>query len=742
MVVHSLGAGVTRGLAAVLFSLVTVASAAAQTATIAGEVSLGARGNPLAGITVVLTGEFGPDRTATTDGTGIFSFPGLTPGTYHLYTRNTLGYTNEAFDDVLCEVECWPIRPGVPIVLAAGAAFTANFILDRGGALSGTVTGAVTLAPLAGVVMTLYALDTSDPPAEIMRETQTDASGAYRFEGLPAGRYKVLTRNSLGYADELYGNIPCPGGNCLLDLFTGAGTPVDVPLGATAGGVDFALDPGARVTGTITDLTTLVPLTNACVYVLRISSGFVTAAAYDCTDGAGRFDAGGLPAGTYYLRAVTEDSSHVPALYGNIPCLEEVCSRQPAVVAASAPIVVATGATAAARDVALSPGGGISGVVRDASTLTPLAGIGVRGVVRASGAAFQVVSATTNALGEYVLPGLPGGTYFVYVSDFPRNGEIFDDIPCAEARCTEGELRTLGTPIAVAPGTVTTGIGFSLRRDVPPPAPDGLRAAVAGFAVTLSWNRSGPGITHFLLEAGLTPGTTAVVLQTANQSLVASPVGPGRYYVRVRAVNAYGTSAASDEIEVVVTALGIAPPAAPPFIEGWMSGSRLTLTWTPPYVGGVATSYLVEAGPATGVTSLTLPVTAPAFTYLPVPPGVYFVRVRAVNAAGMSPPSPEVRLHVGNVPAPPYAPWYLQATASGSTVTFTWSRPFWQGVVTGHRLVAGSGPGLSNLAQVTLGAATQASFGNVPPGTYYVRVHALNAAGASIASDEIAVVVR
>ena len=742
MDVHSSRGGVTSRLAAVVCSLLVVTSAAAQTATIRGEVSLGTRGNPLAGITVVLAGEFGPDRTATTDGTGIVSFTGLTAGTYHLYTRNTLGYTNEAFDGVLCAVECRPFRPGVPIVLAAGATFTANFILDRGGVVSGVVTAAGTLAPLAGVVMTLYALDTSDPPAEIMRETQTDASGAYRFEGLPAGRYKVLTRNSLGYADELYGNIPCPAGYCFLDVLTGAGTPVDVTLGATASGVDFALDPGARVTGTITDATTLTPLTNACVYVLRISSGFVTAAAYDCTDGAGWFDAGGLPAGTYYLWAVSGDSSHVPALYGNIPCLQAVCSRQPAVVAASAPIVVATGATVAGRDVALSPAGGISGVVRDASTLTPLASIDVRGVVRASGAALQVVSATTNASGEYVLPGLPGGTYYVYVSDAPRHGEIFDDIPCAAALCTEAELRTLGTPIAVAPGTVTTGIGFSLRRDVPPPAPDGLRAAVAGFAVTLSWNRPGPGITRFLVEAGLSPGTTAVVLPTVNQSFVAAPVGPGRYYVRVRAENAYGTSAASNEIEVVVTAQGSAPPAAPPFIEGWMSGSRLTLTWTPPYVGGVATSYLVEAGAATGVTSLTLPVAAPAFTYLPVPPGVYFVRVRAVNAAGMSPPSPEVRLHVGDVPAPPYAPEDLQAAASGSNVTFTWSWPLWQGVVTGHRLVAGSGPGLSNLAQVTLGAATQASFGNVPPGTYYVRVHALNAAGASIASDDVAVVVR
>ncbi len=742
MAFHSLRGHVTCALFAALFSVVTLASAAAQSATIAGQVSLGAHGNPLAGITVVLTGEYGPDRTVTTDGSGTFSFTGLTAGTYHLYTRNTLGYTNEAFGDVLCKVECQGSRPGVPLVVVAGATFTANIVLDRGGVVSGVVTAAGTLAPLAGVMMTLYALDTSDPPAEIMRDTQTDASGAYRFEGLPAGRYKVLTRNSLGYADELYGNIPCAGGNCFLDVFAGAGTPVDVALGATASGVDFALDPGAHVTGTLTDATTLTPLTNACVYILRVSGGFVATAAFGCTDGAGHFDAGGLPAGTYYLWAMSANANYVPTLYGNVPCMQAVCGGQPAMVSAGTPIVVTTGATASGRDVALAQGGGITGVVRDASTLTPLAGLEVRGIVRASDAAFQVASATTNALGEYVLRGLSGGTYYVSVSDSPRHGEIFDDIPCAEARCTEAELRTLGTPIAVAAGTVTTGISFSLRRDVPPPAPDGLRAAVAGFAVTLSWNRPGPGITRFLVEAGLSPGTTAVVLPTVNQSFVAAPVGPGRYYVRVRAENAYGTSAASNEIEVVVTTQGSAPPAAPPFIEGWMSGSRLTLTWTPPYVGGVATSYLVEAGPATGVTSLTLPVAAPAFTYLPVPPGVYFLRVRAVNAAGMSPPSAEVRLHVGNVPAPPYAPQNLQATAAGSTVTFRWSWPFWQGVVTGHRLVAGSGPGLSNLAQVTLGAATQVSFGNVPPGTYYVRVHALNAAGASIASDDVAVRVR
>jgi hypothetical protein len=77
---------------------------------------------------------------------------------------------------------------------------------------------------------------------------------------------------------------------------------------------------------------------------------------------------------------------------------------------------------------------------------------------------------------------------------------------------------------------------------------------------------------------------------------------------------------------------------------------------------------------------------------------------------------------------------------SGSTVTFTWLAPNF-GPVTGYILEAGSAPGLSNIAVATLGNVLTQSFSGVPPGTYYVRIRAVNAQGASIVSNERTVIV-
>ena len=72
---------------------------------------------------------------------------------------------------------------------------------------------------------------------------------------------------------------------------------------------------------------------------------------------------------------------------------------------------------------------------------------------------------------------------------------------------------------------------------------------------------------------------------------------------------------------------------------------------------------------------------------------------------------------------------------SGSTVTFSWSPPAF-GPVTGYIIEAGSATGLSNLAVASIGNVLTQSFANVPPGTYYVRIRAVNAQGASIVSNE------
>ncbi len=717
------------------------AVALAQTATIRGAVFglLDSGLVPLTDVTVVLTNAAGYEAAPpqTTSG-GAYAFTGLPPGQYHLYTRNDLGFTNEVYNDVLCwQASCQPDR-GAPIAVEAGAVFTANFSLDRGGVISGRITDAA-LTPLAGVMVRLELID-MDPAfyydANIAAET--DGDGVFTIRGLPAGRYWASTHNNLGYVDELFDNVPCPGGTC---MYLGAvGVPIEVAPGVTTGSRDFALDLGGHISGTISDAATMAPLNDACVIITQAVGGLIFGVGSACTDTAGIYDVDGLPGGNLVAWAIPPDSTnYVPELYDNIPCQGFLCVT---LMASATPIPVTLGVTTAGRDFTLGPGGTISGRVVDAST-QPLEWVEVWLAVRTPAGVELVDSDWTDASGQFEIDELPPGTYYAF-TESPYPDAIYNNIPCPGGQCSESLLATLGTPIAVTAGGETSSIDFALRTEVAPGAPTRPYAIVDNYAVWLAWSPGeGGSPSSYLIEAGLTPGATFVNLATPANSYLAARVGSGRYYVRVRAVNASGVSPPSEEVVVVVASngTGATSPEAPREVVGWMSGARLTLTWRPPSDGA---SYVVEAGSASGLSEIaSITLDQAALTYVPVPAGFYFVRVRTVNPAGTSPPSAEVMVNSGNVPAPPAAPWNLAFDVSGSTVTLRWRPPFaWRGMPTSYVVRAGSAQGLSNLAQANTGTtATTAVFNNVPPGRYYVRVHAVNALGASVASNEVVVVV-
>jgi hypothetical protein len=121
--------------------------------------------------------------------------------------------------------------------------------------------------------------------------------------------------------------------------------------------------------------------------------------------------------------------------------------------------------------------------------------------------------------------------------------------------------------------------------------------------------------------------------------------------------------------------------------------------------------------------------------------GLYYVRVRAGNALGASPPSNEVTLRVGPEPCvvPPRNPTNVQASVNGGTVTLTSTPPTDPGL-RGYRVEAGSAPVLSNLAVVDIPVST--TFSAVAPrGTYFVRMVSLSACGPSSANPEVTIVV-
>ena len=85
-----------------------------------------------------------------------------------------------------------------------------------------------------------------------------------------------------------------------------------------------------------------------------------------------------------------------------------------------------------------------------------------------------------------------------------------------------------------------------------PVAPDALTATVSGSTVSLSWSDPADA-TGFELEFGFAPGQRAGAVRVSRITSLAVPgVPPGRYYVRIKAVNEVGASPASNEIRVDV----------------------------------------------------------------------------------------------------------------------------------------------------------------------------------------------
>ncbi|MEZ5416176.1 MAG: fibronectin type III domain-containing protein [Vicinamibacterales bacterium] len=121
---------------------------------------------------------------------------------------------------------------------------------------------------------------------------------------------------------------------------------------------------------------------------------------------------------------------------------------------------------------------------------------------------------------------VPAGRFFVRVKAVNDEGE--------SEPTTDLELVPAGTPAA-------------------PGAPGRLVATGSSVSLTLRWQApSGGGpVTGYQLEAGSSPGASDVsVIQTGTVTSYYTPLPKGTYYVRVRALNAGGVGAASNEVIV------------------------------------------------------------------------------------------------------------------------------------------------------------------------------------------------
>ena len=116
-----------------------------------------------------------------------------------------------------------------------------------------------------------------------------------------------------------------------------------------------------------------------------------------------------------------------------------------------------------------------------------------------------------------------------------------------------------------------------------PGVPTNLNALVQGNSVTLTWGAPATGGTpaSYLLQAGTTPGGSEIgAIPASGTGLAFNGVPDGRYYVRVRGVNAAGTGAPTSDLVLNVGCTG--PPATPSTLTASVAGSVVALAWNVP----------------------------------------------------------------------------------------------------------------------------------------------------------------
>jgi hypothetical protein len=158
---------------------------------------------------------------------------------------------------------------------------------------------------------------------------------------------------------------------------------------------------------------------------------------------------------------------------------------------------------------------------------------------------------------------------------------------------------------------------------IAPGAPGNLTATVTGSSVALAWNAptSGDAVVSYVIEAGSTSGASNLANLLTNStatSYLATGVGQGTYFVRIRAVNTNGQSGPSNEVSLTVASSLISTSGtwsgAIVANDGGSPALTFTLTQSGSTVSG-STRLVDGADVATGSISGTASASSFSYTY-------------------------------------------------------------------------------------------------------------------------------
>jgi hypothetical protein len=166
---------------------------------------------------------------------------------------------------------------------------------------------------------------------------------------------------------------------------------------------------------------------------------------------------------------------------------------------------------------------------------------------------------------------------------------------------------------------------------------------VNGLTVTLTWTAPAAAyVTDYVIEAGSRDGAAnlARIAIPGAQTGFSTDAPPGTYFVRMRANTTCGATTATPDIWFTVGRGSL--PEAP----GGLTVTGAVPIYSATWHAVAEASYLLEVGSAPGLADVArVPTAAPRVGPAAVAPGsTYYLRVRAIGAAGMGPPGEETVL--------------------------------------------------------------------------------------------------
>jgi fibronectin type 3 domain-containing protein len=260
----------------------------------------------------------------------------------------------------------------------------------------------------------------------------------------------------------------------------------------------------------------------------------------------------------------------------------------------------------------------------------------------------------------------------------------------------------------------------------PPSAPTGLAATAGDKQVGLTWSTSS-GATSYNVKRATTSGSETTIASANSASYTDMNLTDGtKYYYVVSAVNSYGESGNSSEVNATPA---LAIPAAPTGLTATPGDKQVALAWT---ASAGAASYNVKRSTTSGSEVTIASPTGASYTDVSLTDGTkYYYEVSAVNATGESANSSEV--NATPALAIPATPTGLTATPSDKLVALAWTASAGAASYNVKRSTTSG-------SEVTIASPTGASYTdpNLTDGTkYYYKVSAVNAAGESANSSEV-----